>query len=401
MLKPRLDHPGSNFRRVCLLALALGGCDPTPSGPADSGPPPSDTPAVDSGTGDAGTADAGGSDAGPTFTLPPAAAACASLAVGSGATIPATGVPDLAIASAGSELGVAFADRAADGTMTLRLQRVSGAGALLGTAVDVTPLGSMFPVGAAIASDGTRYVVCGSSSTETRCATAPVGGGAVTPGATIAGATMPALAFGAGGFMLVYSVTLGLASQALGTNAALVGTSHGVNPPSVGRPSIAPTDVGYVVGFAGAGGASAQALDASGAPLGTSISLGAARSMTPVAVTFAGGLIGASFIGPTGDAMAAVEGHAAVVVGAGASSYGRVAVAPASNGIVAAWSDFSGYIGLSAVGSGGTTLGASSMSGVGWDDNAHALAATATGFVLATTTTPSNAPIEVHPVTCP
>lgn len=377
-----------------MAASLLLACDPQPV--LDAG---SDAPTEDVGRLDVPSVDV--PDAPSTFVLPEPPMACGPLVLGTGdALATVTGVPDVSLADAGSELALAYVDRAADGTHTLALQRVSPAGTVLGTPIPVTVLGTTVPVGAAVASDGEVFVVCGSSSVEVRCATVPVGGTSAAPGATVAGASLPALAHGAGGFALAYLSGGGISLQRLDASAALSGSPQPIAS-GTGRPSIAPMEVGWVVGFADATTARAQKLDATGVPAGTPLVLGAARSMTQVAVTYAGGAIGAGFVAPTGDAMAFVEGHPAFVVGPGADSFGRVAAAPAANGLVVAWSDFYGFIGLVPVGRGGAALGPRSTVNVSWDDNPHALAATADGFVLATTTTPSGAPIELHTAGCP
>jgi hypothetical protein len=379
------------MRYAVLVLVILSACD-------------GETPGGDAGRdGDAGPddADAGGEvDAGAPFELPITSDGCANFERGAEVSIDATLVPDLAVAVGDHELGVFFVDRAADGSLTARLQRLDSGGTLSGTTEDAIDLG-MGLGGAAIASDGARYVMCANGMAgDVVCASAPNGGGAITAGATITGGTFPALAYGAGGFMLAYQTSAGISVQTLDANGQSRGAARALAA-GAGRPSIVPTEDGYVLGYA-TSSAEAQRLDASGAIEGDAIEIGASRSRTPVAVAYIEGVIGATFIEPDGDAAAWTQGNAAALtIGPGAMGFGRVSMAPASNGFVAAWSDFSGYVGYLALTSSGAANGTPAMLGVGWNDNANAIASTGSGFVLFATTGSSIAPITAAPLDCP
>lgn len=310
-------------------------------------------------------------------TLP---AACGAPRAALVQTIRADAVLDVAAAAAPAEIGVAFVDRASDTTLVLRLSRLAPDGVPIGAPIEVARLGSGFGAGAAIATDGARYVVCGNGTPDgVSCAVVPVGGSAATAGATIPDATAPALAFGAGGFLLAYSSGGEISVQALDADARLTGGPR-FAAADAGPPSLAPTEAGYVLGYASSA-AFVQELDASGAP--------------------SGARVGAAWIDADQDAIALLEGRGLAVVGPGAGGLGRVSIARAADGLFASFSDAGGFVGVAALGPEGRPLGAGARVSVGWNDAAHALVASSEGLLLVTSTTPSLAPLEIHALACP
>lgn len=302
------------------------------------------------------------------------------------------------MAIATNEIGVAFVGDRGDGTLALWLQRVSPSGTLLGPQIDVASLGSG-DAGVAIATDGAVYVMCGSASSfGITCATVPVGGGSPDLGEMIPLASLPELVFGAGGFLLAQLTADGLSIQPIDASARLTGAARLIVV-GTGRPTLAPTDVGYVLGYA-TNDAWAQELDASGRPSGAPILLGAARAMTEVAVTSIATEVGAAWIDPSSEPISTIDLGPSVALAPGASSDGEVAIAPASNGLVATWSDRASFIGVAALATDRTIMGPIARIDVDGNDNPHALVAGPDGYLLITTTTPSLAPLEVVPLPC-
>jgi hypothetical protein len=375
---------------VTALVLLLAGCEvreePDPdSSVADSGSEP----------GDSGQ-DAGGG----SFSLPPASSVCADLSASGTSSIEAMGIADVASTIAGDEYGVAHIAVGGDGDQHLYLSRVSIEGAQIGTSIDVTTFGDPAAAGVAIATDGERYLVCGGAyGTELRCASVPVGGGAVTMGAAIGGGSLPSLAFGAGGFMLAYLTATGVSVQPLDRDASALGDPRPIAN-GTGRARIAATEDGYVVGFARGTAVTAQLLDGAGAPAGAPIPLGTARSMTDVAISFSD-RVGAIFIDDEGEARFALEGSAPIAISEEAMSYGDVAIARASNGFLASWSDFNGFIGIAAIGQDGARIGTSVSVSTEWNDNPHALVASEDRFLLATSFSFASSPIALRSIACP
>lgn len=367
------------MRSLVLTTILLAGCGgsstPRPDASFDGG---------DAALGDAGS------------LLP---AACGAPRIARVQSIRADAVLDVAAAAAPTEIGVAFVDRTGDTSLVLRLQRLAPDGVPIGAPIEVARLGSGFGAGAAVATDGERYVVCGNGMPDgVSCAMVPVGGSAAVAGASIPGATAPALAFGAGGFLLAYSSEGEVSVQRIDTGARLAGGPR-FAAADAGPPALAPTERGYQLGYASSA-AFLQELDATGAPLGAPRRLGDARSGTMVAVA-SGAAAGATWIDTSGDAVALLEGRGPAVVGPGAGGFGRVSVASAEAGLVASWSDAGGFVGIAALGPEGRPLGASARVPVGWNDNAHALAASGERFLLVTSTTPALAPLEIHALACP
>jgi hypothetical protein len=211
--------------------------------------------------------------------------------------------------------------------------------------------------------------------------------------------THPAIAFGAGGFMLACWTEAGAVMQRLGPDAQLIGSSVLIGE-SIALPSIAATTDGYVVGYAQPQAlAAAQRVDAQLARLGSPLTFGTVLASPEVAVTFSAGLIGVSYIQPDGSAAAAIEGHSPITIPA-SSLRGQVSIAPASNGLVAAWTDTS-FIGIAAVGTDGTQLGSTLQLDISSSDAASVLVTTAQGVLLVTTVTLDHSPIVTRMLRCP
>ena len=160
-----------------------------------------------------------------------------------------------------------------------------------------------------------------------------------------------------------------------------------------------------MVGYTSGTTATAVTLDVAGHMVG-SFPLGTVRSNATVAVAFTAGTIGASFIGMSGDAMAATVAASGTVsspvtIGPGASSYGQVSIARGANGFLASWSDFGGFIGVAPVALDGTATGTAYHLGSSWDDNAHSMLGLAGGFMLAANTTPGANPVIIASLACP
>ena len=372
----------ARMRSVILLVVLLAACrggHPHDAGPMpDTGPPP---------------------DAGP-FVLPPAPEACTSFASRGPQSITVGSALDVAAAAAPTELAVAFVDRGAGDALSLRVQRLTPTGARMGSPVEVAPIGTGTAGGAAIATDGSVYVACGGGMPAgIVCGSVPVGGGIARRGASIPGGTDPSLAFGAGGFVLAYLESGGIRVQALDASAARVGVPRSIAT-GTGSPSIAPTDDGYAIGYA-KDAAYVQLLDDGGAPAGPALSLGTSRAQTRVAVTFATGDFGAAWIDGSGVAVASFGRRTPVNFGGPDASFGRVAIAPAQNGVVASFSSFAGVLGVAAIGTSGVSLGPTVTVPVGWNDTPHAIAAGPAGFVVVAAAGSSLSPLETWLLSCP
>lgn len=368
---------------MLLFALACGGSTPASDAAvlADSGAPD----------------DAGLDASSSPFVLPTVAARCSAPADRSSSALAVTdAVPELALARGDTDLALAYVVRAASPALAhFDLQRLTSAGAPTGAAISLGPVDMAIPGQVSVARDGSSYLACTVTVGSVSCFRVD-DAGTSRDDLMITDATAIAIAAGPGGVMAAWTAAGELLVGRLGSAGAHVATSGA-------RPSIAATDVGFVVGYTVGAAAYVAPVDASGAP-GPPVSLGAARSGGQVAVAFTGGSTGASFIGPSGDAMAAVVSAGTphtITVGPGASSYGRVAIARASDGFFATWSDFGGTIGGAFVDLSGAVTGAPYAHGVGWDDNAHDVIATDAAIVLATNTTPSATPVDLALVGCP
>jgi hypothetical protein len=275
----------------------------------DSGAPPDAAGLpVDAAT---ASADVGASpDAGPPpspdsggWSPPAVCAACASPAPGQPAFIPPADenvgkFPSMAAAWGGAEAAVAFAETGA-ALAKVRLQRLTPAGALLGTAIelgDFTSTGMDEPR-VALATDGARYVACwDSSSTSLACASAPVGGGSASPGFTVAGSD-PCLAFGPGGFALAYQGSTQVGMQLLDGAATARGTGAFPVTATGLRPRLAATVGGYSLAV-GSGTAPLTLYRTSPtlSPIGSPTQLSATWNAAGGALSSSGGALAALWI---------------------------------------------------------------------------------------------------------
>lgn len=380
---------------VCALAACGGSPTPTDAGgdasavPVDAGVDAS--PLIDSGPADAAAA---------TFELPSVHAICSSPTAAPASHMLATtnGVPAVALALGTSDVGMVYVERPpAPSLLELRFQRIGLDGAPLGESVLLFGLDMMFPGSVSIAHDGTDYVACGITVASARCFRID-DAGASTEEAIIDGAALVGVTYGAGGLAVAWTESDGVHAGLLGSAGARLGAGGGI-------PSIAPTATGYVVGFASGSAATAVTLDAAGAMVG-SFALGTTRADGSVAVSFTSGTIGASFIGSSGDALAATVDASGTVsspvtIGPGAESYGQVSIARGADGFLASWSDFYGFVGVAPLALDGTTATTAFHLDVSWDDNAHAIVGLPGGFLLAANTTPSGSPVVITSLSCP
>ncbi len=337
--------------------------------------------------------DAAAIDAGPTYTLPAVAARCAAPADRSTRMLAVTDpVPVLALARGTTDLGLAYVARTAFPQLAhFELQRLTTAGATIGAPIVMSPVDMAIPGAVSVTHDGSAYLACTVIVGGASCFRVDAAG-ASHDDAMVLDATAIAIANGAGG-------VVGAWIRGGELNVGPLAGSTGVVATTESLPSIAPTETGYVVGYTIGGTAYVVMLDASGVA-GTPIALGPARMSARVAVSFTAGHVGASYIGPSGDAMAAVvTGGAAhaLTIGAGAMSHGQISIARASDGFFATWSDLGGaFVDLD-----GTVTGARYSHVVAWADDAHAVIATGDGFVLATNTTAGATPVDVAVLGCP
>jgi hypothetical protein len=336
-----------------------------------------------------------------SFTLPAVHAICAAPTAAGATHMLATtnAVPALALALGTSDVGMAYVERpAAPALLELRFQRLGLDGAPSGDSVMLFGLDMMFPGSVSIAYDGQDYVACGIAVASARCFRIDPAGTS-TEEALIDGAALVGVTYGAGGLFAAWTESDGIHAGPLGETGARIGSGAGI-------PSIAATTDGYVVGFTSGTTATAITLDASGAMVG-SFALGTAHgSGDTVAVAFTAGTIGASFIGPGGDALASTVDASGTVsgpttIGPGASSYGQVSIARGADGFLASWSDFGGFIGVAPVALDGTATGTTYQLGSSWDDNAHAILGLSGGFLLAANTTPGASPVVIASLHCP
>jgi len=349
---------------------------------------------------------------------PPTVAACASPTLGTAVTI--AGSPNRLLspklARAGTETGLAYVETAATGPWKVKLQRLTAAGAPSGTAVEAGTVPALtvgYPVLAA-ASDGSVYVVCWGAPAATawpgfQCATVPAGSGAATPAASVEDAAYPALAYGPGGFMLAYRNSPGFQVQPLGTDGMPKGTAQLVRLSAAAGSGQLVAIVAMPSGYAVATAIATETpmlhrLDAEAKVLGTPIAF-AVRGQ--VAFAAAGESVGAAWIATSHEATASLAGSegsptAPVTLSSDAQSYGQVAIAGGGGTFAVTWSAFMGFIGYRAVGADGRAVGSQvQVHGVGWDDNAHALASVADGFLLATTMNPGSDSIDLVHLGCP
>jgi hypothetical protein len=346
---------------------------------------------------DAAHVDGGSDAAAPAFTLPPVLARCDGLAdVAHGTLALPDPVPVLALARGERDLGLAYVERVHYPLLArFRLQRVGLDAQPIGAAIELGPIDQSIPGPVSVALDGTDYVACTIAIATTECfrvdPTDAVSDAGIFP--DVSGL---AIASGAGGLVGAWIEADELHVGSPPTTASVIGAADVA-------PSIAPTETGYVVGYAAAGTAYVVSLDAR-AIAGTPIAIGAVHDAARVAVSSAAGVVGASFVAPSGDAIAVVvDGGAihATPIGAGAMSYGQVAITRTRDGFFATWSDLAGEVRGRFVDRTGTATDAPYAHPVSWDDDAHAVVALADGIALVTNTTPMATPLELAIARCP
>jgi hypothetical protein len=374
------------------------------------------TSAVDAGSFDAG-ADGGPpdafapppTDAGP-YAFPSVPARCAATFGATHSLTTADGVPVLALARRPSDVGLVYVDRPGFPMMGhVLFQRLATDGSALGTAQLVMDLDMTGAGMVSITHDGTDYLACAIVVGGARCYTIDASDHA-TELLQVDNASAIAVARGAGGIGAAWVANGELRAGLLSDAAATAGAGGSLVATTLNEPSIAATTSGWVVGWADTTGAYVVRLDQRGVPTlgmvpGPTIALGAARE-SRVAVASSGDTLGAVFTDTNGDAVLAVVSVVSTgtptrtTIGPGAMSYGQVSIARAQDGFAASWSDFGGAVHVvlaDTTGAVSTTL----THDVAWDDDAHALVDLASGWMLATNTTPSGTPIDVVPITCP
>jgi len=301
-------------------------------------------------------------------------------------------VPVLAIARGSSDLAIAYVDRPMLPRLAhLTLQHVALDGTITGDPVVIGPVDQEIPGPVTVAFDGSDYVVCTIAVGGASCFRV-AGSGPIGDPTMVLDTLALAISNGPGGVMGAWLESEGLNVGPLDAPTGVVARTDAV-------PSIAVTDDGYVVGYEADAAAYVVRLDASG-HASAPVMLGAAMATSRVAVAHAAGRLGASFVAPSGDAMAAVVdgGHvAAAVIGPGAASHGQVGIAPARDGFFATWSDASGSIEGSFVDFSASPTGARFTHAVGASDAAHAIVALQDDFVLVAT----GASVDVTLIGCP
>jgi hypothetical protein len=346
---------------------------------------------------DANVVDASMADAS-TWHLPSAPARCATATDASTHTLGVTDpIPLLALARGATDLGLAYVVRPTPPYLAhFDFQRLALDGTPMGASVMLGPIDMSVPQPVAIAYDGAAYVACTIAVGGVSCFRVDATNHASDAG-MILDATSIALANGPGGLMGVWGSNGHLFAGALDT------TTPSDIATSGSQPSLAATDDGYVVGFVISSMATVAQVSASGAFVSIAM-LGPARAGTDVQVSFASRLIGASYVAPSGDAMAAVvdaSGAHTNVIGPNAMSNGIVSIAPARDGFFATWSDGTGTIGGSFVDPTGAPSGRAYAHTIYRNDAAHAIVSTDTDWVLATNTTSDATPVETVLIHCP
>ncbi|MFT3776611.1 MAG: hypothetical protein QM820_65565 [Minicystis sp.] len=183
----------------------------------------------------------------------------------------------LAAASTGKEAAVAYAEENAGGTQTvLKLQRLDGAGAVRGPAIDLgdTSLGVYDRL--TLATDGDSYLACwGGDDVQITCAVAPVGEGPASAALSVAGAG-PSLVYGSGSFALAYALPGQLAVTRVAGDGSAVGPTATFDAPAIegmsGRALLAARKDGFVL--AGGDNVRVHTLDSALSPVGDPIDLG-------------------------------------------------------------------------------------------------------------------------------
>jgi len=344
--------------------------------------------------GAAPSSDVGSGDGGTMFSLPTVAARCAMPGDRSTHTLSIVDpVPVLALARGARDLGLVYVARTPFPRLAhFFFQRLTLDGSVVGDPIVLGPIDMTTPAPVTIAYVDTSYLAC----------TIAVGGascfrvddaGASSAEPMVLDATAIDIAFGIGGVMGAW---LDAGALKVGPLDAPTGTIATTDAP----PSIAATDAAYVVGYAAASQAYVVWLDRAGRAA-TPLAIGSASSTAHVAVAFSSGVVGATWVEPSGDVVfSLVRDGAPRALALGARSSGHVSIARASDGFFATWSDVGGSIRGTFVDLTGATSGAYTHP-VGWTDDAHAVVGLADGLALATNTTMSATPVDVAVVGCP
>lgn len=303
--------------------------------------------------------------------------------------------PVLALAGGESDLGLVYVLRPPWPALAhFVFQRLTLEGAVLGAPLTLSPVDQSVPGPVSIARDREGYLACTVIVGGASCFRVSADGSA-TDDVMVVDATAIAITQGAGGVMAAWIEAGTLRAGPLGALVSTIATTDAT-------PSITPNDHGYVVGYVADTTAYVVSLDAAGHATHP-VALGPALGAGHVAVAFGAGSIGASYVAPNGDAIVSVLTGSDLhtrVVGAGAMSFGPVAIAPTDDGFFATWSDADGAIHGVVVDRAALPIGAYAHD-VGRGDAAHALVTTDAGFALAANTTRSAGRLNVVDIGCP
>ncbi|APR86331.1 Hypothetical protein A7982_11680 [Minicystis rosea] len=132
----------------------------------------------------------------------------------------------IAAASTDEEGAVAYAESDTGSPHTVfKLQRLDGAGAVRGPAIELGAVDARVRGRLTLATDGDVYLACWEHDEEKiACATAPVGEGPATAALSVAGVG-PSLAYGSGTFALAYTLPGQLAITRVASNGSAVGNT--------------------------------------------------------------------------------------------------------------------------------------------------------------------------------
>jgi hypothetical protein len=359
-----------------------------------------------------GSDTAGAPDAGPGgFHPPPVPAACAAPTVAPGASItPATGqhLVSPRLAWDGTQAVVAYAESTASGQFTVKLQRLTGAGQIAGDPVELGPSASTFGLHVALATDGTVDLVCWeeTSSQGIRCASAPAAGsGAATAGATIASASLPSLSYGEGGFVLAYAGTGGAELQALDASGQVHGAVVAAGSGATTALAVVARSSGYAAIVGGDGGLAMRRFDKALAPAGDPITLAASFSATDVAAAASGDEVVAVWGEQlqVSEVTVAADGSVRPLAAVAPENiYSQVGAARAAGSFVTTWSSEGGHIGYRAIDGAGAPMGTPQTAlAVNWDDNQHDISGVADGFLVVSTVSSGGDSLALAHLACP
>ena len=357
----------------------------TPSGP-DAGADTGVAPGPDAST----KADVG------AWTPTSRTAACAAPTKAGGDSIPmaSSATPSTALAWNGTEAALVFNDR-----LDIKFQRLTQAGRVSGIAVGLGAMTGNNAADVAVGDGGSgAFVACfdQAASPNTLICGAIDAAGKLTAGLAVSG-SMPALAAGPGGLVLVYSTATDLVAQKLDSKAAAVGTPVKVGSAVKITTAIAATPGGYAV-----------AADTGGnTPALKVYRLKPDLSANGSAVDVAGWSKNRVGIAATGEKLALIWGDdtvsgkpqvssvtidAANVVGAKQKvdavsaqfTYGRVDAVGGTDSFALVWSANEANIEYRALDLAGAPQG-SPLAAIptGWDDNPCSIVAVSDGFLLA------------------